>query len=196
MNLKAFLLSLKKISLQKPSLIILDLMLPKLSGLEFCKMIRGKSTLQDIPILMLTAKSSKEDIVQGLEMGADDYVTKPFDIKEVLARINTLLRRTSLHSEPTKSFFRYKDLHIEWEKYRVMKKEKECHLTLTEFKLLKTLIQNQGRVLTRDSLLTAMTGDEKVVIDRNIDVHITSLRKKIGPYIETIRGIGYRFEDV
>ena len=179
-----------------PHLIVLDLMLPKMSGLEFCKELKKNPKTKDMGILMLTAKSSKEDIIQGLELGADDYVTKPFDIKEVLARINTLLRRTSLHSEPTKSFFRYKDLHIEWEKYRVMKKEKQCHLTLTEFKLLKTLIQNQGRVLTRDSLLTAMTGDEKVVIDRNIDVHITSLRKKIGPYIETIRGIGYRFEDV
>src|SRR3990167_11515472 len=107
--------ALKKISLQKPSLIILDLMLPKLSGLEFCKMIRGKSTLQDIPILMLTAKSSKEDIVQGLEMGADDYVTKPFDIREVMARIHAILRRNDA-KESASSIFSYKDLKVDWER--------------------------------------------------------------------------------
>ena len=186
--------ALQKISLLKPHLIILDLMLPKTSGLDLCQLLKKNIATQNIPILMLTAESSKEDIVKGLELGADDYVTKPFDIKEVMARIKAILRRTHT-PEKSLATFTHKELMIDWEKYRLHKNSQEIHITLTEFKLLKILTQYQGRVLTREQLLSALTGDEKVVIDRNIDVHITSLRKKIGPYIETVRGIGYRFQE-
>lgn len=180
-----------------PHLIILDLMLPKMSGLELCKELKKNPKTKDVAILMLTAKSSKEDIIQGLELGADDYVTKPFDIREVMARIQAILRRDNA-KESASSVFSYKDFKIDWERYQATQDKKELSFTQTEFKILKALTSHQGKVLTRDQLLDLINVHEKVVIDRNIDVHILSIRKKCGKdqnYIETIRGIGYRFKD-
>ncbi len=180
-----------------PHLIILDLMLPKMSGLELCKELKKNSKTQTAAILMLTAKSSKEDVIQGLELGADDYVTKPFDIREVMARIHAILRRHHT-KESVSSVFYYKDLKIDWERYQATQGKKELSFTQTEFKILKALTSHQGKVLTRDQLLDIINAQEKAVIDRNIDVHILSIRKKCGKdqsYIETIRGIGYRFKD-
>ena len=185
-----------------PHLIVLDLMLPKMSGLEFCKELKKNPKTKDVAILMLTAKSSKEDIIQGLELGADDYVTKPFDIREVMARIQAILRRNGT-KESVSSIFSYQDLKIDWERYQatqgsLTQGKKELSFTQTEFKILKALTSHQGKVLTRDQLLDLINAQEKAVIDRNIDVHILSIRKKCGKdqsYIETIRGIGYRFKD-
>ncbi|OGQ18102.1 MAG: hypothetical protein A3B70_00330 [Deltaproteobacteria bacterium RIFCSPHIGHO2_02_FULL_40_11] len=180
-----------------PHLIVLDLMLPKMSGLEFCKELKKNPKTKDMGILMLTAKSSKEDIIQGLELGADDYVTKPFDIREVMARIHAILRRDSTKEEAS-FIFSYKDFKIDWERYQATQDKKELSFTQTEFKILKALTSHQGKVLTRDQLLDLINAQEKAVIDRNIDVHILSIRKKCGKdqnHIETIRGIGYRFKD-
>ena len=174
-----------------PQLIILDLMLPKMSGLELCKELKKNPKTKDVSILMLTAKSLKEDIIQGLELGADDYVTKPFDIREVLARIHAILRRNGT-KESVSSVFSYKDLKIDWERYQATQGKKELSFTQTEFKILKALTSHQGKVLTRDQLLDLINVHEKVVIDRNIDVHILSIRKKCGKnqsYIETIPSI-------
>jgi len=183
---------------QKPMMIILDLMLPKMPGLELCSKLKRESQTKDISILMLTAKSEKEDIIKGLEMGADDYVTKPFDVREVVARVRALLRRKASAHELGQPGFSYKKLKIDWERHKVYIHAQPISLTLMEFKILKCLIQNQGRVLTRDRLLDGVLGKEAAVVDRTIDVHIQSLRKKMGEknqYIETIRGIGYRFMD-
>ena len=183
---------------QKPMMIILDLMLPKMPGLELCRKLKAESQTKDISILMLTAKSEKEDIIKGLEMGADDYVTKPFDVREVVARVRALLRRKASAHELGQPGFSYKKLKIDWERHKVYIHAQPISLTLMEFKILKCLIQNQGRVLTRDRLLDGVLGKEAAVVDRTIDVHIQSLRKKMGEknqYIETIRGIGYRFRD-
>jgi len=189
--------ALPVIQSQCPHLIILDLMLPKMSGLELCKELKKNPKTKDVSILMLTAKSLKEDIIQGLELGADDYVTKPFDIREVLARIHAILRRNGTQ-EGAVSIFSYQDLKIDWERYQATQGGQELSFTQTEFKILKALTSHQGKVLTRDQLLDLINVHEKVVIDRNIDVHILSIRKKCGKnqsYIETIRGIGYRFKD-
>ena len=177
-----------------PRLIILDLMLPHMSGLEMCKTLKENTETKGIPILMLTAKSGKEDIIKGLECGADDYVTKPFDVREVAARVKAILRRNS--SRDAIDIFSYKALKVDWERHKVYVHQKEISLTLTEFKILKSLVHNQGRVLTRERLIDMAIGLETEVIDRTIDVHIQALRKKLGfQYIETIRGIGYRFRD-
>lgn len=186
--------ALKSIDHKKPALMVLDLMLPKMSGLELCQKIKNNTSTKDIPILMLTAKSKKDDVVKGLELGADDYVIKPFDIAEVVARVKAILRRSNPNLD--KTIFSFKALKMDLEKHKVYVDQKEAALTLTEFKILKIMIQNQGRVLTRDQLMDLVVGKETVVTDRTIDVHMASLRKKIiYPYIETVRGMGYRFQD-
>jgi len=190
----------EKILRQKPALLVLDLMLSDMSGVKYCEQLKADKSTQDIAILMLTAKSEHEDILKGFEAGADDYVTKPFQVQEVIARIDAILRRVQSDFKK-EAVFHYRDLEIHWERHKVYAKKKEVKLTLTEFNILKTLAQNQGCVLTRDRLLDAVSGDANV-IDRTIDVHMQALRKKIGSaknvvdqYIETIRGVGYRFRD-
>lgn len=182
--------ALEHLALFHPQLMVLDLMLPGMSGLELCKRIRENPKTKDILILMLTAKSKKEDIVKGLDCGADDYVAKPFDIREVVARIKAILRRMDMNPSP----FSYRALKVDWERHKIYFNQNEIYLTITEFKILRALIENQGRVLTRQRLIDfAVDG---AVIERTIDVHMAALRKKLGPaYIETIRGIGYRFQD-
>ncbi|ADL51596.1 response regulator transcription factor [Clostridium cellulovorans] len=182
---------------EKPSLILLDLMLPGISGMEVCKKIRRDDEISEIPIIMLTAKSDELDKILGLELGADDYITKPFSIRELLARVKAVLRRTNTVAVSTNS--RFGELTIDFSKYEVRKNDIKVDLTLKEFELLNILVKNRGKVLTRDVLLDKIWGYEYIGETRTVDVHIRHLRKKIEDddsspkYIETIRGIGYRF---
>jgi len=174
-------------------LVILDWMLPGLSGLEICKRINRK-----FPVLMVTARADTSDIVLGLEMGADDYITKPFEIFVFLARVRALLRRTqvALDRKPGERI-EIGNLVIDLEAHRVSCASEEIPLTPSEFKLLTALIRNQGRVLSREKLIELVQGQGVAVVDRAIDTHVFGLRKKLGncaDIIETIRGVGYRVE--
>lgn len=195
----------KAISLN-PDLILLDLMLPDIDGFEVCRMMKQSEKVKDIPIIMITAKSEETDKVIGLGLGADDYVTKPFGIRELEARVKTVLRRfekTNRIKEDmntASNIIRFKDLTIDITKYQVIKNEKEIDLTLTEFKILKILLENQDRVMAREDILNEISGDKLKPDIRTIDVHILNIRKKLGDngepyeYIDTIRGIGYRMK--
>jgi len=183
----------------QPDLIILDLMLPGMDGLEVCKELQQQSKTAAIPIIMLTAKSQEADRIVGLEMGADDYVTKPFSPRELLARIKAVLRR-SKRQDQLPEVMRIGDLAIDFSKIKVTLKEKVIELTAKEFELLKTLIKANGRVLSRDFLLDAVWGiDQAVDIQtRTVDVHITTLRRKLrtaADRIITVKNYGYRFND-
>lgn len=183
-----------------PSLILLDLMLPQMDGLAVCKALKRRPDTKDIPIIMLTAKDEKENIVAGLRLGADDYVPKPFDIEELVARIQAVLRRTTTLPREKKSqdYVKVDDLVIDSIRHEVTLKGEELTLTLAEFKLLRALAASRGRVFTRDQLLERVRGLDVTILDRNIDVHIAALRKKLGDYADrviTIRGVGYRFQD-
>lgn len=178
----------------RPDLILLDIMMPKLDGLEVCKRLKGAPETARIPVVMLTAKAQEADKVLGLELGADDYITKPFSPREMVARVKAVLRR----SEPAqlKDAIHINDLSISYKGRTVEIKGKKIELTQTEFNLLWHLINRPGQVISRDDLITAARGDEAMVIDRTIDVHIASLRKKLGKAgsaIETVRGVGYKF---
>lgn len=176
-------------------LIILDLMLPKLSGLDLCTKIRKLDG--DVPIIMLTAKSTEEDKVRGLNIGADDYITKPFSIVELLARINVIFRR--LDRENRKKSRTLGRLTIDFDSYLVFKDDKEVDLTLKEFELLRLLLEHEGEVLSRDRILEEVWGYDFTGETRTVDVHIRTLRTKIEldprepEYIKTVRGVGYRF---
>lgn len=190
-------------------LVLLDLMLPGLDGLEICKRMRNDKRTKKIPIIMLTAKSEELDKVLGLELGADDYITKPFSVKELIARIRVALRRME-NSDPVEgsearaegdNLLTYHDISIDKEKYEVRKNGEKLALTLKEFELLAMLVENKGRVLTRDSLLDKIWGYDYAGETRTVDVHIRHLRQKIhdedggNQKIETIRGVGYRMND-
>lgn len=181
-------------------LVILDWMLPGASGLEICKEI-CKRTQSKIPVLMVTARADPADIVLGLEMGAYDYITKPFEVSVFLARVRSLLRRTqplpeSVGIDPRE--IRIGDLKMDSEAHRVYCGTEEIQLTPSEFKLLYALMKNPGRVLSREKLIELVQGQGVVVVDRAIDTHVFGLRKKLGacsPIVETIRGVGYRMQD-
>jgi phosphate regulon transcriptional regulator PhoB len=180
-----------------PDLIVLDLMLPGMDGLEVCRTLKNDSRTSDIPVIMLTAKGEEADIVVGLELGADDYITKPFSVRQLLARVKTVLRRTSSAIQK-KDLIKINDLVIDSTKYEVALEGKLFDLTSTEFKLLKCLAENPGRVFTRDQLLNRVWGDEAFIVDRTVDVHIRRLRKKLGrasDLIVTVRSIGYKFRE-
>ena len=182
---------------EKPELVILDLMLPGINGIEICKKIKADNELAAIAIVMLTAKGEEADITLGLKLGADDYITKPFSPKELMARIHAVLRRVNTAST-TKEYIEIDSLTIDKHKHEVAIQNEIIPLTLSEFKLLHKLAGNPGRVFTRDQLLDAVSGTEICVIDRTIDVHIASLRKKLKGFanrIITIRGIGYKFSE-
>lgn len=185
----------------KPSLIVLDLMLPQMDGLEVCKNIRRDEELKNTPIIMLTAKSEEIDKILGLELGADDYMTKPFSVRELMARIKALLRRV-VPFEDNSSTFTFSNVTIDYNKHMVTKGDEKVELTLKEYELLDTLIKNRGKVLKRDLLLDKIWGYEYAGETRTVDVHIRHLRQKLenddkNPvYIETVRGIGYRFNDI
>jgi two-component system, OmpR family, alkaline phosphatase synthesis response regulator PhoP len=180
---------------EKPDLLLLDLMLPGCNGLEVCRRIKANDDLKHIPIIMISAKSEETDVVLGLELGADDYVTKPFSPRVLFSRIKAVLRRLS-DEEKRPHTASFGDFLVDFEQYFVKKKERSIQLTLSEFGILRKLVQNPNKVLTRNQLLDELQNDDAFVVDRNIDVHIAALRKKLGPrfdYIETVRGVGYRF---
>lgn len=182
---------------ERPELILLDLMLPRIDGLEVCKKIKADQEVTNTAIVMLTAKGEESDITMGLKLGADDYITKPFSPKELVARVQAVLRRTK-NASAVQEYITIGDLTIDLYKHEVMIKNEPIQLTLTEFKLLHHLASRPGRVFARDQLLDAVSGPETFVIDRTIDVHIASLRKKLKTFanrITTIRGIGYKFKE-
>jgi len=194
-NSRDFLLYIESIT---PDLIILDIMLPGLDGLEVCKLLKGKKSTSSIPIIMLTAKGTEADIVVGLEIGADDYIIKPFSPRELVARIKTVLRRSN-KKETEKELVTLGDLSINTQRYEVYVKSKKIDLTTTEFKILESLVNGNGRVFTRDQLLKQkrVWGDDKLIYDRTIDVHIKNLRDKLGSsgkMIKTVRSIGYKLD--
>jgi two-component system alkaline phosphatase synthesis response regulator PhoP len=183
---------------EHPDIILLDLMLPGIDGLEVCKTLKKESKTSSIPIIMLTAKSQESDKVVGLELGADDYITKPFSPRELIARIKAVLRRAT-EKEKLPEVFQSGDLRIDFSKISVSVKEKPVELTAKEFELLKTLLKAKGRVLSRDYLLDSIWGyDHAMEIQtRTVDVHIRTLRKKLkseSKRIVTVKNYGYRFE--
>ncbi|OGL45958.1 MAG: DNA-binding response regulator [Candidatus Schekmanbacteria bacterium RBG_16_38_11] len=193
---------IEKIENHKLDLVVLDLMLPKLDGLEVCRMIRRESS---IPILMLSAKGEEADIVVGLELGADDYLSKPFSLRELAARIKAILRRVSKQKgeeKVKKNILKFKTFQIDLQKHEVYVKSERVELTATEFALLTMLANNPGRVFTRDQLLDGVRGRELTPFDRSIDIHISHIRQKIEDdpkeptYIKTVWGVGYKFEDM
>ncbi|WP_294172280.1 response regulator transcription factor [uncultured Clostridium sp.] len=183
---------------EKPSLILLDLMIPGKDGYDVCKEVRSNNEIRNTPIIMLTAKSEELDKILGLELGADDYITKPFSVRELLARVKAVLRRFSI-VEPESNVLVFGDLTADFDKREILVKDKKLELTLKEFELLEILIRNKGKILTRDTLLDKIWGYEYIGETRTVDVHIRYLRKKIEAddknpkLIETIRGVGYRF---
>lgn len=182
---------------ERPELILLDLMLPGMDGLEVCKKLKADPDTANIAIIMVTAKGEEADITAGLKLGADDYVTKPFSPRELLARVQAVLRRTQAFSSP-KDYIEIDGLTIDVNKHEVALKGETVTLTLTEFRLLHRLASRPGRVFARDQLIDAVSGQDTAVTDRTIDVHIASLRKKLksfAGFIVTIRGIGYKFKD-
>jgi len=181
---------------QKPDLIILDLMLPDADGIEICKNLKKRDEYSYIPIIMLTAKGEETDKVLGLEFGADDYVTKPFSPRELVARVKAVLRRQQ-RSDETGIIDIDGILMIDIEKHEVAVEGQDVELTSTEFRLLKLFISNKSKVFSRYDILDYLWGDEKIVLDRTIDVHIKNLREKLGKagqFIKNIRGIGYKLE--
>mgnify|MGYP000230306318 CR=1 FL=1 len=189
---------LKSLTKEKPDLVILDLMLPDLDGIEICRYLRSHDEFSSVLIMILTAKGNEEEKVQGLELGADDYIVKPFSLKEVLARVKALLRRTTPNIEEEKKIKISDILVIDPQAHRVYLKGEEIELTFTEFKILEILASRKGKVFTREKLLDALWGNEKIVTERSIDVHIKKLRDKLKEarsLIKTIRGVGYKLED-
>jgi two-component system phosphate regulon response regulator PhoB len=181
-----------------PDLLVLDLMLPGVDGLEVCKTLKNDQKTANIPIVMLTAKGEEVDIVTGLELGADDYVTKPFSPRVLLARIKAVLRRKSVPADKETVPIKIGDLLIDSARYEATVKGRAIQLTSMEFKLLLFLASKPGRVFTRHQIIDSVKGDDYIVTDRSVDVQVVGLRKKLGPagkYIETVRGVGYRFRD-
>ncbi len=181
---------------EKPGLILLDLMLPGTDGLEVCRHIRRSEDLAGIPIIMLTARGDESDKVVGLELGADDYITKPFSVKELVARIHAVLRRPAAGEAGPRIVVG--TLVIDLNKFEVTVDGAKVDLTATEFKILQLLASRKGRVFSRDQILDHLWGSEKAVIDRTVDVHIRNLREKLGPaasLIRNIRGVGYKLDE-
>ena len=197
--------AITKTNIFSPDLIILDLMLPDIDGLQVCKMLKNNEDTVHIPIIMVTARSEETDKVHGLSMGADDYITKPFGISELEARIKTVLRRSennitfNMENSRNHQVLNYKNLTLDTSKYEVMQDGKIIDFTLTEFNILKILMENGNVVSTRDSILNLLGADKTKNDSRTLDVHIRNTRKKlehskITEYIETIRGIGYKLK--
>lgn len=177
-----------------PDLVVLDIMLPKMNGYEICRAVRARKL--EMPIIMLTAKGQEDDIIRGLELGADDYVTKPFSIRELLARAKALLRRQPKHA----TVFSFANYKLDLNAHKLFKDSREITLTSKEFQLLQFFASRSGRALTRDQILDAVWGNDMIVNDRSVDRCVTTLRAKIESdphhptHIQTIRNVGYRFE--
>ncbi len=190
--------ALSKIRKGRYDLVVLDLMLPGIQGMELCRILRNDPKTEDLPIIMLTAKGEEVDKILGLEMGADDYITKPFSPRELVARVKAVLRRSMEKPTPEK-ILKSGELFIDRERYTVSLKNKPIKLSATEFKLLLFLAERKGKVFNREQLLDAVWSDEAFVEPRTVDVHIRRLRSQIEEdpahprYIKTLRGIGYFF---
>lgn len=189
-----------KRTLEKPcDVLLLDLMLPGVDGLEVCAKLRANQETKKLPIIMMTAKGEEQDVVRGLEMGADDYVTKPFSPKILLARIQAVLRRSERPTEEDKSALKKAGLTIDPQRVEVFVNGEKVDLTQSEFKILQFLAQRPGWVFTRTQIVEAIRGENYAVTDRTIDFQMVGLRKKLGELgslIETVRGVGYRFKDL
>lgn len=182
-----------------PDLIILDLMLPILSGIEVCKKLKDNPEKQQIPIIMLTAKGEETDVVFGLGVGADDYLIKPFSVKELVARVYTRLRSNQKVKIEDQDISRHGAVEIDRARFQVTVDGAHVSMTLAEFRLFNALMSKPGIVLSRDRLLDAVTGGDGVLVDRNIDVHVRAIRKKLGEsrdLIQTVRGLGYKFKEL
>ena len=182
---------------EEPALIVLDVMLPDMDGFEICKQLKMGGGYSGIPVIMLTAKADESDKIVGLELGADDYVTKPFSVKELIARVKAVLRRKESKLSD-KSIDIGGKLKVCPENYSARVQGEKVELTSTEFKILHLLASNKGKVFSRDRLLDHLWGEEKIVVDRTIDVHVRHLREKLGKagaLIKNIRGVGYKLEE-
>jgi two-component system alkaline phosphatase synthesis response regulator PhoP len=189
---------IRLVASEMPDLILLDLMLPGVDGLEVCRLLKRDPDARHIPIIMLTAKGEEADIVTGLELGAEDYITKPFSPRVLVARIRALLRRKAAESSDEEEVVHIRDLLIHPGRHEVLVKNKSVPLTLTEFRILHVLARRPGWVFTRYQIANEIHGGDDVVTDRSVDVQIVGLRKKLGPAapdIETVRGVGYRFKE-
>ncbi|MBS0627522.1 MAG: response regulator transcription factor [Verrucomicrobia bacterium] len=187
----------RAIEREKPDLVLLDVMLPGQNGFDVCRKMKSQSDLKHIPIMILTAKAEEIDVILGLELGADDYITKPFSPKVLFSKIKALLRRSKEMEKPAETLV-FGEFSLEVDRYILRKGDQIISATLSEFGIIKRLFSHRGKVLTRNQLLDDLHNDEAFVVDRNIDVHIASLRKKLGPnfdWIETVRGVGYRFKE-
>jgi len=189
--------ALAKVRSESPALIILDLMLPGMSGLEICKTLKGDISTRHIPIIMLTAKGEEVDKIVGFELGADDYVTKPFSPRELILRVNRSLRRGK-DKAPGLEKMTVGEIVLDHTRHEVLIKGQPIELTATEFRLLALLMERRGRVQGRDRLLNDVWGYESVIDTRTVDTHVRRLREKLGTvanYIETVRGVGYRISE-
>ena len=194
--------ALKLLQREKPNLVILDLMLPGLSGMELCKLLKQRSDTAKLPILMLTAKAGEADRIVGLEMGADDYLAKPFSPREMVARVRAILRRSEAKPDTeAPPSYEKGPLKIDFSTYEIFVRTRPVKLTLKEFELLRFLVQNPNRVLNRDQLLDRVWGGDTFVTPRTVDVHIRRLRKAVEKddrkpkWILTVRGVGYKFDE-
>jgi len=190
--------ALRLVRSENPDLIMLDLMLPGIDGLEVTRRLKNDPDTKNLPIVMLTAKGEEADIVTGLELGADDYITKPFSPRILIARIRAVLRRRIKGQTEETSVLRIHDIEIDPGRHEVLVNEKPVQLTFTEFGILNYLARRPGWVFTRFQIVEAVRGEDHPVTDRSVDVQIVGLRKKLGPagkYVETVRGVGYRFKE-
>ena len=190
--------ALKAVSERPPDLLVLDLNLPVLDGVEVCRILRSRSDTKRLPIIILTARATEDERVTGLEIGADDYITKPFSLRELTARVRAVLRRADSGAEPAAKVYRGAHLNADFDAVAVSVDGQAVRLTRREFELLRYLVQNKKRVVSRDRLLERVWGYDRVVETRSVDVHIGRLRSKLGTagqQVETVIGLGYRFVD-
>ena len=190
--------AIHKARTQRPALIVLDLMLPGMSGLEVCKVLKGDPVTLKIPVIMLTAKAEEVDRIVGLELGADDYITKPFSPRELVLRVKSVLRRGTAAAADQNDLVKLGTISVDRARHQVRVKGRQIELTATEFKLLTLLIERRGRVQHRDKLLNDVWGYESVIDTRTVDTHVRRLREKLGAAadcIETVRGFGYRISE-
>ncbi len=190
--------ALREVRTDPPDLVVLDLMLPGVDGLEICKTLKGDPRTAKIPVVMLTAKGEESDIITGLELGADDYIAKPFSPKVLIARVRTVMRRRIAAPPEEGSIIRIHDLCIHPGRHEVLVSDQSVELTFTEFRILHLLARRPGWVFTRSQIVDSVRGVDYPVTDRAVDVHIVGLRKKLGQsgeYIETVRGVGYRMKE-
>ena len=190
--------ALKMARSKLPDLIVLDLMLPGIDGLDVCRALKLDSKTSHIPVIMLTAKGEEADIVAGLELGADDYVTKPFSPRVLVARARAAMRKATLAADEDDATVKIRDLVVNPARHEVLVRNKPIELTHTEFSILHFLALRPGRVFTRYQIIDGVRGEEYPVTDRSVDVQVAGLRKKLGPCgkeIETVRGVGYRFKE-